>query len=380
MEDLIKNLSDMLKQSPEKLKQWKERTGKKIIGCIPMYVPEEVIHAAGILPVTLLGSDEPVTAGEKYLPSFVCHPMRSNLDQALKGRLDFLDGIIFPDVCDTVRSVSDVWRYKFPSGFYYHLIPPIRLESSLGKEYLTQQLVNLKVSLEKFCGREISEADIRRSISVYNENRLLLRRLYRLRRGNASVLRASDIATIVMAGMSIPKEEHNELLTRLLDYVEARPARKDHKIKLVLSGHLCEEPELEVLHLVEDLGGVIVDDDLYVGSRYFSTTVDEALGPLEGLVERYFRDVPCPTKYNPAADWGDYLVNKVKESGAQGIIVWLIKFCDPHAFRYPYLKEKLGEASIPHLLLETMHGGATGAIRTRLQAFLEMLGEGKGGS
>ena len=134
--------------------------------------------------------------------------------------------------------------------------------------------------------------------------------------------------------------------------------------------------ELDVLDLVEELGAVVVDDDLYVGSRYFATQVDETLDPIEALAAKFIENIPCPTKYDPSKDWGDYLVSMARRSRAGGVVIFMAKFCEPHGFDYPHLKDKLSDAGIPHLLLQTDHSGPSGQIRTRLQAFIELIGRG----
>jgi benzoyl-CoA reductase/2-hydroxyglutaryl-CoA dehydratase subunit BcrC/BadD/HgdB len=184
------------------------------------------------------------------------------------------------------------------------------------------------------------------------------------------------MAAAVASSMLILKERHNELLATLLRQVEGAMNPAEGEARLVLSGGLCEMPELDVLDLVEQLGARVVDDDLYVGSRYFATQVEEGLDPVEALADRFLKDVPCPTKFNQDTDWGDYLVDRARESKARGVVIFLAKFCEPHGFDYPLLKDKLTAAGIPHLLLQTDHSGPSGQIRTRLQAFIELIERG----
>jgi len=339
-----------------------------------MHVPEEIIHAAGILPAIILGSDEPITLANSYLQPHNCALVRSNLDMALTGKLDFLDGMVFPDICDSIQCVSDVWKRHKPGFFYHSLLVPARMNSPSSRQFLTQQFIQLKASLEKFMGQEISHKALGQSLAIYNHNRALLSRFSQLRRENPSLLRAKDLAIVVTASMLMPKEEHSQLLTELLSRAQkARPV-PDGKPRLVLSGNLCDDPDQAILDLIEEVGAVVADDDLYVGTRYFATQADETLDPIEALAKRYIHDVPCPTKHNPQNDWADYLLGLVKQAKANGVIVLMLKYCEPHAFDYPYLKSRLSESGVPSLLLETEHGKAPlGPIRTRLQAFLETI-------
>ena len=355
--------------------QWKKETGGKVIGCFPMLVPEEIIHAAGMLPVTLLGSDQAITLADQYAHPYICQLVRSNFDLSLKGELDILDGVVFTDFCLTVQMMSDIWIYHKPDYFYHQLILPKNVRASYSMGNVLPYLDGLKAALEKLGGHEISESSLKKSISIYNENRKLLHRLYELRRDNPGLFRARDIAVIVGAGMLMPKEEHSQLLSQLLDQIQGASASPDGKARLVISGYLCDMPELEVLDLVEELGAVICDDDLYVGRRYFHTLADETLSPMEALAKRYIEDVPCPTKIYTEKDFyfGDYLINLAKEAKAEGVISVALKYCESHLYDLPELEAELSKNKVPNLMLETSHIGASGQFRTRIQAFLETL-------
>jgi len=292
----------------------------------------------------------------------------------LNGKLDFLDGMVFPDICEEVRCLADIWRANCPAAFHFSLTVPVNLTSPLAREFLISQFERFKASLEAFVGHAISDADLKRSIHIYNRNRQLLARLYDIRRDNPGLFRGSDFVTAVAASMLMPKEEHSEHMVSLLKQVEGAMHPGEGRAKIVLSGYLCDMPELDVVDLVPELGGVIVDDDLYVGSRHFSKKVDEALPPIEALADKFIDDVPCATKYSTSKDWGDYLVTLARKSRADGVVILMGKFCGPHGFDYPLLKERLSAAGIPHLLLTAEHAGASGQIRTRLQAFIELVG------
>lgn len=369
----LQSLASIVERPYEAALEWKTQGGK-VIGCLPMYVPEEMVHAAGMLPLTLLGKDEPITVADSYLQPYVCAPVRSNFDMALKGELDFLDGVIFPDICDPLICISDVWRKHKPGFFYHALMIPATANSPSSKRFLVQQFQQLRTALEKFSGRALSDQSLQQSISIYNRNRSLLQRLYALRRAHPEAFSARDIATVVLASMLIPRERHTQLLEQLLKLREKAGTEESGKVKLLVSGNLCEDPHMELLEMVAQVGGAVVDDDLYVGSRYFSPLVNEKAPPLEALAERHLDGIPCPTKHSVPQDWPDYLIDMVKKSGAQGVVILIAKYCDPHLLYYPYLKDRLTEAGIPLLLLETEQGKIPlGPFRTRLQAFVETL-------
>jgi benzoyl-CoA reductase subunit C len=379
MDKLLNRFASIVENPYPWVTQWKKDNGKKIIGCVPMAIPEEIIHAAGMLPVMLLGSDEAITLADQYAHPYICHSVRGNFDLSLKRKLDFLDGVIFSDFCLTVQMISDSWRLHNPGVFNHYLVLPKNMKAPYAKKYLLHQFMGLKAALEGLACREISEDSLKRSISTYNQNRNLLHRLFKLRRSNPELFRARDIATVVAASMLMPKEEHNQLLSQLLEEVQAKPQSSNGKTRLILSGYLCDMPELDVLDLVEELGVAVSDDDLYVGRRYFHTLADETLSPMDALAQRYIQDVPCPTKLYSKKDWADYLTNLVKEAKAEGVVTFVLKYCEAHLYDIPSLAKSLSQAGVPNLAIEMTHSGATGQVRTRLQAFLETIG-GRHGS
>lgn len=373
IEDLIDSLADITEDPYKRARDWKEATGGKVIGCFPMHIPEEIISAAGMLPVTLLGNDKTISLADEYLQPSVCHLARGNFGLALKGELNFLDGIIFPDICDVIKNLPDIWRRHYLLPLHHTLLVQGKLDSTSTRNYLMSQFSQFKYRLEEIAGKEIDNQALRRSISLYNQNRELLNNLYQIRRASPELLRARDIAKVVMASMLMPKEEHNRLMHQFLKElsVGSKPLAKG--IKVVLSGQLCDEPAWEILDLMEELGIMVVDDDLYVGRRYFATKVREDIDPIEALVEHYIHDIPCPTKHYQVNRWAEYLVDLVHDANAKAVIILMLKFCEVHAFDYPWLKVRLESEGIPHLLIEVEPPLSVGRLRTSLEAFRETL-------
>jgi benzoyl-CoA reductase/2-hydroxyglutaryl-CoA dehydratase subunit BcrC/BadD/HgdB len=187
-----------------------------------------------------------------------------------------------------------------------------------------------------------------------------------------------------MSSMVMPKAEHNELLEKLLPELEGKKPAPDRKVRVVVSGHMCQAVKPDFLDLIEDMGAVVVDDDLYTGYRYVATDAEPSGDPLESLVRKYLSlSPPCPTRSIPAKgedDWGQYLVEMTRRAQAQGVVILVVKFCEPHMMYYPHLREVLTAAGIPHLLLETEHEVVSlSGAKTRVQAFVEMLRARQGG-
>ncbi len=379
MREVIDKFSSVLENPYEAMKESKETQGKKAIGCAPMHFPEEIVYAAGVLPLLLQESAEPVTTGYGYIYPFYCGFVRSLIDLAVKGKLDFLDGLIFPDTCLQMRGTFGILQIELPPRYLEFVqMPPYLREASAFAEMM-ESYQRLRVALEDYTGRRITQESLREAIALYNWDRALLRKLYELRKANPGVLRSQDILAIVLSSMVMPKAEHGKLLEKLLSELEKQPV-SDQRPRVIVSGHLCQAPKPDLLDMIEDLGAVIVNDDLYTGYRYFAIDAATSGDPWEALVRRYLSlPFPCASRSMPARgedDWGEYLIRMARRDKAQGIILLMVKFCEPHIMYYPYIKEVLTTAGVPHLLIETEHEVVSlGGVKTRIQAFVEMLRE-----
>jgi len=375
MERILKKFFELTTNPYSSLAEWKEKNKKKIIGCYPMYLPEEIIHAAGMLPVVIWRSNEPVTMGHAHVAPFNCGLTRSFVDDAVKGKLSFLDGMVFYRMCLQAQSLPFIIeRNARPSYVEYLYLPALYPGASI-RDYLIEEFERLKKSLEEFSGQEITVRSLNQSISVYNRNRQLLAEVYALRREKPGLIKGREMQAIVNSSMLMPKEEHNQLLEELIPELKKRsPA--DQKVRMVIYGGLCQTVQPEVLDLIESLGMVIVDDDMYVGSRYFANEVEASEKPIESLANRYLKKLPpCPTKGDWETDWTDYVIEIVKRNKAQGVITMLVKFCPPHLCYYPDLKRKFAEHGIPEVLIELEHEVVSmEQTRTRLQSFIEIIG------
>jgi benzoyl-CoA reductase subunit C len=361
----------------ESAKRWKDEHGMKVVGSFPMHFPGELAHAAGTLPVILQEADTPVTVGHGMIFPFYCGFTRSVVDQACKAEFDFLDAIMFGDHCVQVLGAADIVRSKLPNTrvHFYQLISAMSDPWSRARARAT--FADLKVGLEELIGRSIDDASIRSSIRLFNRNRGLLRELYDLRRSGRAFITAHQMQMAVQSSMVMDKATHTALLERLLTELRTEVCGPQRGTRVYLSGHFCQAPKPAVLALVEECGGIVVDDDLYHGQRYISTDVDEEGDPLDALAEWYLArnlQVPCPTRVDQNADWEGYLVAAMDRSKAEGMIVLMAKFCEPHMYYYPEIKEAFEARGIPHLLIETEHEMSTlEALRTRIETFLEIV-------
>jgi benzoyl-CoA reductase/2-hydroxyglutaryl-CoA dehydratase subunit BcrC/BadD/HgdB len=227
----------------------------------------------------------------------------------------------------------------------------------------------------RFAGAPVTDAALAASIALFNENRRLLRELFASRRAGNAALTSAQLQVLVKSSMVMDKQEHTALLRQVVVGLSTAP--RDDRVRLHLSGHLCHAPKPELLAAIEECGAIVVDDDLFTGTRYISTDVAEHLDPIEALSRWYLdrdAEAPCPTRVKHETDWEDHLVDAVEASGAEGVIVLMVRFCEPHMLYYPELRKRLNERGIPHLLIETEHEGLpVETVQTRVEALLERI-------
>ncbi len=376
LEELLQEFKFRAREPADAANAWKAKTGGKVIGVAGLDVPEPIIHAAGMLPVILLDRDEAVTLGNAHVEMHQCGYIRSIVDQALKGQLEFCDDILFHDCCHIIRMLGDAMhtfcdKIKKIKFVYF---PPM-LEYKTSQSYTLDEMYDMRKRMEDIAGRKITDEALAESIKIFNVQKKLLIELYDIRRSHPGILTGVQVSDIVAAGMCMPKEDHIELLKRLLVLLEPEKAKPvSTAIPVVVHGSLCERCDDYVLNDIEATGGVIVDDDLYVGSRYFITTYDESIAPMDALLKAYCERVtPCPTRYTEA-DPGEYLTSLVKKANAKGIIMVIVKFCESHDYFYFTAHRYFEKAGIPEMLVETEHDSAPeGQLKTRLQGFFETM-------
>lgn len=353
---------------------WKQK-GKKVFGYIYSFVPEELVYAAGILPVQLTeGEPATVTTGEFYLPEFFCDFVHSCLGQGMEGKYEYLDGMIVPDACSSLRALGELWQLHIKTRFFYFLGYPCEANEVTRTFYL-KELSRLRELIEDFCGTRISDKSLHQAIGVYNENRELLRRLYELRLKDSPPLSGSQIFDVVKAGLVMPKEEHNKMLKVLLAQLARVERKTKDKVRLMVSAFIFEEctrKELNFISLIEKSGAEVVYDDLTEGPRYFGQPVNPKLPPLEAIVERYLGNVPIPYRYSSELQAERHVYQALRYQ-VKGAIFFLPKYCFSSFFTQNLVEQKFKERGIPILTLESTADMSEGPLKTRSEAFIEMI-------
>jgi benzoyl-CoA reductase subunit C len=265
--------------------------------------------------------------------------------------MDFVDGFLFPSLCDVIRNLSGIWKLKFPEVYVRYFDVPQNFTSGMADEYYVNELQELREGLEHLGGVKITDEGLRASIAVYNENRRLTRELYAYRAVEPWQAPSTEVYLLGRAGLVLPVEEHNEMLRAYLSAARSERRQPRDNTRIVLSGVFCEQPPLSLIKAIEMAGCYIVDDDFMLVHRWLIGDVPSAGDPIANLAEYFLRhSEETAAKYQPSlAEKGKYIVDAVRNSGAEGVIFAAPSFCDPALLERPMLQDRLDRVDVPHI-------------------------------
>ncbi|MBA7675670.1 Benzoyl-CoA reductase subunit C [subsurface metagenome] len=356
--------------------------GRKIIGYLCAFVPAEVITAAGFVPFRIKGDvNEPITKADTEMETIICPLVRSCFDMALKGNYEFLDGLVVPHACDSICRTYDIWKYTLDLP-YSHFINMPHGTDDASLVFYQEVLNTFRASLSKFAGKEISDQALAQAIKLHNQNRAKVRELYEMRKASPPLISGEELTKVLIAAMSLPVEESIEMLGDVIAEVKGRggiSAQKPARIMVIGA----QVDDIAFIKLIEDSDAWVVADDLCPGAREFLSSVDVTADPVAGLAERYLRKIKCGRTYREMkGNYEEYLEDRfghmgrmIDDFGVDGVVLYIYKYCDPYGFEVPQIKSYIEAKGTPVLYLEDEYSMSTiGRLRTRIQAFLELLG------
>lgn len=340
-----------LVENPEfpTVKRWRE-AGGKVVGHFQVYFPEEIVHAAGMLPVKMRGAPAEPTRADSHFGSYLCSILKTSLEVALTGDIE-LDMFVSHPICDAARNLAAIWgrNFTYPCQILYL---PQNPNSSHSATYLRDEYNRLKRSVEGVAGRRVKDDDLRHSIGVFNENRRLLRELYEIKRHTPWLVSAEEAYCLLSVGGMIPREEHNELLRAVLPQLKKRKANPQDRIRVVFEGGFCEQPPLD---LVRMLGRTcyVVDDDFLIGLRWIVEDVPVDGDPLFNLAESYIeRSSYSPVQHDLRKPKEKMLLQRIEASKADAAIIAAAKMCEPGLEEQVAYTYALDEKKIPYFVTE----------------------------
>jgi benzoyl-CoA reductase subunit C len=361
------------------VKQWKAgATGRKAIGYMPVYVPREIVWAAGMLPVGILGGGDAleVIQGDAYYQSYICRIPRSTIELGLTHRLDCLDGMLFPSICDVIRNLSGMWQILFKDKYVRYIDVPQNYDDAIGGRFYIEEMNVLRDDLGRLRDKPITDAEINAAIAVYNANRAAVRDLYDYRTSKPWQAPTSEVYLVQRAGMVLPPEEHTQLVRDYLAAVEAHPRPQRDNARVVINGTFCEQPPLALIKSIEMSGCYVVDDDFILVARWLLDDVPADGDPLVELSKAFLhRSATTAAKYDARReDKGVFLLKQVKSRAAEGVIFAAPSFCDPALLERPMLQDVLASHKVPYTAFKYAENtGQMAPIREQAGTFADSI-------
>jgi len=336
----------------EPVRTWKaEKAGRHAIGYMPVFAPREVVHAAGARPVGIVGAGDwlEVIRGDAYYQSYLCHIPRSTVEMALSGRLDALDGMLFPSTCDVIRNLSGMWRMLKPETYVRYVDVPQNFDPEVGGQFWEGELRELATELAELTGTEVTDERLRASIALFNDNRAAVREMYALRRDEPERAPTSEVYLVLRAGNVLDVEEHTALVREYVAAARAADRPVVDSARVVICGAFCEQPPLGLIKTIERSGCFVVDDDMILVSRWYTENVAEDGAPFTALARAFIdHTVPTAVMFSPRPGRGQALVDRVRAARAEGVIFAAPSFCTPALLDQPMLADALDAEGIPY--------------------------------
>jgi benzoyl-CoA reductase subunit C len=331
------------------VRRWRERGGK-VVGHFQVYFPEEIAHAAGMLPFKVRGAQIEAVQADSRFGSYLCSILKTSLELALSKRVEF-DMFVTQPICDAARNLGAVWGRNFPY-LCQILYLPQNANSPAAVTYLRNEYARLQRDIEQITGRPVQEGDLRRSLKVYNRNRALLRDLYAMKRDTPWLVSADEAYVLTAIGGLMPREEHNEILEAVLPQLAARPAKKQDKIRLVFEGGFCEQPPLDLIRAIAR-SCYVVDDDLLIGLRWILEDVPLDGDPLFNLASAYLETSSySPVQHDLRKPKEKMLIERIRNSRADAAILTAAKMCEPGLEEQVAYLHALDKEGIPYFISE----------------------------
>lgn len=351
-----------------------KKRGGNVIGWLCTYVPEEIIHAAGALPIRIIGYSHEANLDDANAHLYInnCTFSRSCLQLGLEKQYDFLDGVVGGSTCDGARRLFDVWRQYVGTSFHHVLTVPRKFTERAHQLYY-DEVVLFKKHFEEHFGVEITDKALLKSTILLNESRGLLHELYELRKWGKPPISGAETLEVLNAAYRMPKELFNQWITELIDELKASDKAFTGRARVMLVGSVLTNPEF--VKSIEDQGALVVTDELCTSTRYWGDKVilDDGKPILEAISRRYLNNFPCARMY-PSDERFNRIIDYARDFRVDGVISEIVRYCVPYAHDLPLLTDRLSDVGIPTLALDVEYGSAgSGQVATRVQAFLEML-------
>jgi benzoyl-CoA reductase/2-hydroxyglutaryl-CoA dehydratase subunit BcrC/BadD/HgdB len=346
--------------------------GKKAVGCMTYFCPEELVYAGGMIPFGLWGAELQVSEAKRYLPAFICSVLQTTLELGIRGEYDRLTAVMIPILCDSLKGMDGNWRYGVPNVPVIPVAHAQNRKTEAGAAFTASQYRKIKDRLEILAGTQIEGAAIADAIRVYNERRAVMRRFMEVSCSHPGLLIPSDRNAVFKSSYFMDVKDHMAKVSELTELMAQATAPVFTGPKLVTSGIMADHSGL--LKILDDCGVAVVDDEVTHESLRFRADIPVTDDPFIGMARQIGLIEGCSVLYDPGKNRGTLLVDLVRKSNAGGVLLVLTKFCDPEEYDYVPIKRMLDKAGIPVIQVEVdQQARGNEQARTVIETFCEMI-------
>jgi len=365
MNDIKDNILSRRHQFAEELKA----KGRKLLGYLCSYCPEEIIYAAGLVPVRVFGSPGPYPMASDYLPDYYCAHARGCLNAGLGGEYDYLDGIVYSYACLHTQGAYDSWARKSSDKYTWFIDMPSVVDIPEAMGFFVEELKAFKSSLEDAFGVKVTEDNLQAGIKLRNDERALLREIYLHKREAQPVVSGEEVFSLILGNMVGEKGEQE--FSKFITLLKSREIPLEKRTRVMVLSTELDDPR--VLAVIESQGAIVVADDFCTASRYIWHDVDLLGDPLEAIAKRYLLGVNCPLKH--PLDRSLTLVEEmIKEFGVEKAMFIWPQACDPMGWCVPFIKKMLNDREIPFCWVTLKGDGSDDDLFTVEKAAVELMG------
>ena len=346
--------------------------GKKAVGVLPYFCPEELIYAAGMLPFGLWGAEMQANESKRYYPAFICSLLHTALELGLRGALDGLSAVMVPICCDSLKGFGANWKYGVGKIPVIDAAWAENRKTAAGVEFTRAQFRKILAQLEEIAGQSVSDEQIAAAVAVYNENRAVLREFSAAAAKHPEAVSPAERCAVIKAGYFMDRAEHTKRVRALTAALCTLPEREWKGLRVVTTGILADSPAL--LQILADNAIAVADDQIAQESGFYRTDTPETADPVEGMAQRLGLLEGCSVLFDPGKQRGRELVRLAQEAKADGILWIMTKFCDPEEYDYVPVKRMADAAGVPLLAVEVDQQMVNyEQARSAVEAFAEML-------
>lgn len=346
--------------------------GKKVIGCLPVYCPEELVYAADMVPFGIWGAEIDISQAKRYFPAFICSILQTSLEKGLRGDLDYLSAVMIPTLCDSLKCMGQNWKRGVSNVELIPVIHPQNRKLEAGVEFLKVQYNKIKEKLEEVSGNKITDYKLESAINIYNEHRQIMREFVHIAAEYPHLITPVKRNAVIKSSYFIQKSEHIKMVQKLIKLCKLQSKQEWNGLKVITTGIIADS--VDVLKIFEENNITVVADDIAHESRQFRTDVPFYDDPIEALSRKFSMMDGCSVLYDPDKKRGKMIVEDVLKYNADGVIFLMTKFCEPEEYDYPIIKELFDKHEIPSIKIEVDKQIKNyEQARTMIQTFCDML-------